>query len=141
MAASTNATNGYSITVNGPTLTSGSNTIKAMTTAAQGSHGSSQFGMNLVANTTLTSDPAVGAGLDPGSDDPNDLRANPATGYDTADTFKYASGDVVARSDVSGTPGPSNSQIYTASYIVNVSGSQPAGTYATTLTYVCTATF
>ena len=32
-------------------------------------------------------------------------------------------------------------QIFTVAYMANVSGSQPAGTYATTLTYVCTATF
>ncbi|HEX7368159.1 MAG TPA: hypothetical protein VF261_00700 [Candidatus Saccharimonadales bacterium] len=40
-----------------------------------------------------------------------------------------------------GQPGPTNSQRYTATYIVNVPGNQPAGTYVTTLTYICTPTF
>lgn len=60
MAASTNAASGYNITVNGPTLTSGSNTIAAMTSATTGVKGTSQFGLNLKANTTATSTVAVG---------------------------------------------------------------------------------
>jgi hypothetical protein len=46
MAASTNATTGYSITVSGPTLTSGSNTITAIAAASAGVRGTSQFGLN-----------------------------------------------------------------------------------------------
>jgi len=34
-----------------------------------------------------------------------------------------------------------NSQEYTNSYVVNVDGSQPAGVYTATLTYICTAMF
>lgn len=139
MAASTNATNGYNITVAGTTMTSGSNTIPAMTTAAAGTRGVSQFGMNLTANTTTTSTPAVGATIAPASNG-TDLRGQPATGYGTVDNFKFTSGDSVANSAYL-TPGPTNSQLYTASYIVNVAGSQTAGTYTTTLTYICTATF
>jgi hypothetical protein len=37
--------------------------------------------------------------------------------------------------------GPSDSQNYTVSYIVNIPASQASGLYTTTLTYVCTATF
>lgn len=139
MAASTNAIGGYSITVNGPTLTSGSNTIPAMAVAGLGVRGTGQFGMNLRANTVTTSTIAVGSDLDPVSNGTN-LKGNPTAGYNTADTFKYVSGDVVANSDQGGV-GPTDSQIYTSSYIVNVSGSQIAGTYTTTLTYICTATF
>ena len=51
MAASTNAGDGYAISVNGPTLTSGSYTIPAMATATTLLPGSGQFGMNLVENT------------------------------------------------------------------------------------------
>jgi len=142
MAASTNAETGYSIAVSGTTLTSGSNTIPAMSTAAVGARGTGQFGMNLVANTTATSTPAVGTAITPASDNAVDLRAQPTTDYNTPDTFKFVpSGDVIARSDYNSDLGPTNAQIYTSSYIVNVPGSQPAGTYATTLTYVCTATF
>ena len=139
MAASTNATNGYSISVTGPTLTSGANTIPAMPAATTGTRGISQFGLNLMANTTATSTVAVGTDITPISNG-TDLRGQPSTGYNTADTFKFVSGESIAASNFN-TPGPTNAQIYTSSYIVNVAGSQTAGTYTTTLTYVCTATF
>jgi hypothetical protein len=141
MAASTNATTGYSITVNGPTLTSGANTIPAMTVAATGAHGTGQFGMNLKLNTTATSTTPIGAEIAPASVGLY-LKGQPipSSGYDTVDTFKFASGDAIANS-ASGGAGPTNSQIYTSSYIVNVTGSQTAGTYTTTLTYICTPTF
>ena len=66
-------------------------------------------------------------------------------GYGTVDNFAFQNGDVVANSGYTaggpGSPVASDSQIYTASYIVNVPGSQAAGTYTTTLTYICTPTF
>ncbi len=138
MAASTNATNGYNITVTGPTLTSGSNTITAMAAKAPGARGSGQFGMNLVANTTTATDP-FGSLIAPLSNQ-TDLRGQPTADYATAEEFKFVSGDSIANS-ADAAPGPTNSQIYTISYMVNVAGSQIAGTYTTTLTYVCTATF
>lgn len=136
MAASTNAGDGYAITVNGTTLTSGSNTITAMNAAALGVRGSGQFGLNLKLNTTLTTAVAVGAEVSPVPDAVT-YNGQAATGYDTVDTFKFTSGDVVANSNGDGT----NGQIFTVSYIANVPGNQPAGTYATTLTYICTPTF
>ncbi len=139
MAASTNAGSGYNITVNGATLTSGSNTITAMGTAATGVRGVSQFGINLKANTTTTSTPAVGIEVAPAANASN-YRGQATTGYNTADTFKFVTGDSVADS-ANGGAGGSDAQIFTASYIVNVPGSQPAGTYTTTLTYICTPTF
>ena len=139
MAASTNAGSGYNITVNGPTLTSGSNTVTAMGTAAAGIRGVSQFGLNIKANTTLTSTPAVGIEVAPAANGTN-YRGQAVTGYNTADTFKYTTGDSVANS-ANGGAGGTDAQIFTVSYIVNVPGSQPAGTYTTTLTYICTPTF
>lgn len=139
MAASTNAGSGYNITVNGTTLTSGANTITAMATAGIGVRNSSQFGMNLRANTTATSTPAFGIDVAPAANTTN-YRGQPLTGYNTIDTFKFVSGDSVANSG-NAVLGPTDQQIYTVSYIANVPGSQPAGTYTTTLTYICTATF
>lgn len=147
MSASTNAASGYAITVSGPTLTSGSNTITAMTTAGSSVKSSPQFGMNLMANTSAAASsfpgsvsPYISADISAASNGTT-LKGNPASGYNTADTFKFdPAGDVVARSD-NGGAGPTDGQIYTASYIVNVPGRQPAGTYVTTLTYTCTATF
>jgi len=139
MAASTNAGLGYAITVNGPTLTSGSNTITPMAAQTTSVRGTSQFGINLVANTTTTTNP-LGTGVLPATDAVNNYRGQPSVGFDTAEQFQFNSGDTVAKSDAGG-PGGSNGQVYTVSYIVNVPGSQPAGTYATTLTYICTPTF
>ncbi len=139
MAASTNANHGYAITVNGTTLTSGTNSITAMTTATTSIIGSPQFGMNLEVNTT----PAVGTALTPtsGTTAGSNYTGLPLAGYNTANTFKFNTGDTVANSSSTGTNGPTDAQIYTVSYIVNVPGNQPAGTYTTTLTYICTATY
>lgn len=139
MAASTNAGSGYVITVNGPTLTSGSNTVTAMGASIAGAHGVSQFGLNLKANTTLTSTIAIGTEVAVASNGTN-YRGQAVTGYNTVDSFKFVTGDPVANS-ANGGAGGSDAQIFTASYIVNVPGSQPAGTYTTTLTYICTPTF
>lgn len=137
MAASTNAGSGYAITVNGPTLSSGSNNIAGMSAADVSTHGVSQFGMNLVENTVDTN--VVGAVVAPTSNQLN-YRAKPLAGYDLADTFKFFSGDVVAQSS-DAVLGGSDAQIYTVTYIANVPGSLPAGNYVTTLTYICTPTF
>jgi hypothetical protein len=139
--AATNAGSGYVVTVNGSTLTcgtcSGSPTIAAMGTqsangaAAASSTGSSQFGMNVVSNTSPTT---FGANI---------VHATGAsvgaagTNYGTTNQYRFFTGDTV------GTTGGAASDFdaYTASYIVNISGVQAAGTYTTTLTYICTATF
>jgi hypothetical protein len=151
MAASTNAGSGYAITVNGPTLTSGSNTITALGTPTASLKGVSQFGMNLMANTSSaaisfpgTVSPYISSDVVVPSNGTN-FRGEPQTGYNTADTFTFNNNAVVADSGyTAGGPGPAvatDAQIFTASYIVNVPGSQAAGTYTTTLTYICTPTF
>jgi hypothetical protein len=142
MAASTNASSGYIITVNGPTLTSGANTIPGMATLSTGDapvRGTSQFGMNLKLNTTAVSTVAVGLEVAAAANGTS-LRGQATTGYNTADFFRFVSGNTVANS-ANGSAGPTNAQIFTASYIVNVAGNQPSGTYVSTLTYICTATF
>lgn len=141
-AVSTNAGFGYAVTVNGPTLTSGSNFIGTDDDPAVGMAkgpvvlGTAQFGLNLKLNTItdINTDPL---GLE------KDSVGNPApvigaahTNYATVDEFKYASGDIVATS-----AGATNWERFTVSYIANVPGAQAAGTYVTTLTYVATPTF
>lgn len=126
IGAATNAGSGYAVTVDGATLTSGANTITAMATATTSSQGSEQFGMNLVANTT----PSVGQNPDGAGS------ATAATGYDTADNFKFTSGDTVASN-----AGADDFRRFTVSYIGNIANATEPGTYSTTLTYVCTATF
>jgi hypothetical protein len=110
-----------------------------MGVAATGVRGTGQFGMNLKANTVATSTTPVGIEVAPAANGTN-YKGQSAAGYNTVDTFKFVSGDSVANS-ANGGAGPTDSQIFTASYIVNVTGSQPSGTYTSTLTYICTATF
>ncbi len=137
MAASTNAGFGYAITVNGETLTSGANTIDGMAALDVPITGIAQFGLNVVLNT-ITDASLNPLGLDPApAYDGVDLTGQASTDYDTPDSFKFVTGETVADSDSSGT----DAQIFTVSYIANVPGNQPAGTYTTTLTYICTPTF
>lgn len=147
MSASTNAGSGYVITVNGPTLMSGTNSISAMTNMEQTLHGVSQFGLNLRANTVATSTVAVGTEVASASNGTN-FKGQALAGYDTVDRFKFnntaGENNVANSAYVDGTTqtlGGSDAQIFTVSYIVNVPGSQPAGSYTTTLTYICTPTF
>jgi hypothetical protein len=143
MAASTNAISGYAITVNGTTLTNGSYTIPGMVGSAGAPktpvRGTSEFGLNLKANTTAVSTVAVGAEIDAASNG-TDLRGQAKTGYSSQNQFRFESGNTVAASDYT-VAGPSNAQIYTVSYIADVAGNQVAGTYVATLSYICTPTF
>ncbi len=130
MAASTNGASGYSITANGSTLTcgscAGSPTISALSSQTASSQGTSQFGFNLRDNAT----PNVGT-------DPSGTGSGTYTGnYGTADQYRFVTGDSVASAAAA-----TNANTFTSAYIVNIPGSQAAGTYTTTLTYICTATF
>lgn len=123
----TNAASGLTLSYSGTTLTSGGNTITAMSTAAASSVGTEQFGINAKDNAT----PNVGAecsGTAP--------IAAAATGYSTADSFKFVTGETVISS-----AGGINSTSCTISYIANILGSTEAGSYTTTLTYNATANF
>jgi hypothetical protein len=139
MAASTNAGSGYVITINGTVPMSGANPIAAMGTQTLNSSGCAvsctsatgvpQFGTNVVANTS----PAVGAGVTPTGAGYGGAGSG---GYNTQNSFRFFTGDTVA-----GASGVSNAQVFENSYIVNVPGSQAAGQYTTTMTYICTANF
>lgn len=138
MAASTNAGGGYNITVAGNTLKSGTtNQIPAIASVKAPSTGTSEFGMNLVANAGVTGSANITA-----ASNGSTLTGQPLAGYGTTGQYKFVSGDSVANSGSGGSGAtPTNGQVYTATYMVDVSGIQPAGTYTTTLTYICTATF
>ncbi len=127
MTVATNAATGYSVSYSGSTLTSGSNTIAAMTSGGASVTNSQQFGINLMNNST----PAIGsAKTGTGS-------GVPATGYDTINQFKFnPAGDVIATASL-----PTNDNVFTTSYIANIDGATAAGAYSTILTYVATANF
>lgn len=126
MTVSTNATNGYSLTYSGTTLTSGANTITALASPTASTFNIKQFGLNLMSNTT----PAVGTNTT------GTGTGVPSAGYNTTNLFKFNSGDTIASASV-----PTNSNTYTASYIANINGVTSPGAYSTVLTYVATANF
>lgn len=154
MAASTNALHGYAITVQGNSLTSGSYHIHGLSTAATdtGTVGTNAFGLNLVADTGANGSlPALtppSANISPASDGSNYYGAA-STNFNTAETYAFTDSDTVttlndvAASDFgsAGTAHPTNGQIYTVTYMANVAANLPAGSYVTTLTYICTPTF
>lgn len=126
MAASTNANSGYSITVNGATLTSGGNTISALASQTASSPGSEQFGLNLVSNSS----PSVGSAV-------SGTGSGTATAnYGTTNQFRFVTGDSVGSASAS-----TNANTFTVSYLVNIGGATEPGTYTATMTYICTATF
>lgn len=86
MSASTNAAGGYAITVNGTTLTAGLNTISALAANAASIQGTGQFGINLKANAT----PSIG------SNSSGAGSGVAAANYNTADSFRFVSGETVA---------------------------------------------
>lgn len=127
MAAGTNASSGYVITVNGPPLEAGNDVIDGLTSPTISVPGNTQFGMNLRANSS----PGIGS-------DPDGPFANaaPTANYDVPNKFTYNDGDVVASA-----PNVSLVRRFTVSYIVNVPPNLRAGVYTTTLNYICTGRF
>ncbi|MDB5185107.1 MAG: hypothetical protein JWN38_915 [Candidatus Saccharibacteria bacterium] len=126
MMATTNGKSGYSILLSGTTMTSGNDVIDALATSDVSRPGVSQFGLNLRANSS----PAIGAdATGPGT-------ASPTANYGQANFYRFGPNEAVA-----GNPIPDLTRRYTVTYVVNVPKDQPAGVYASTVTYVCLANF
>lgn len=97
--------------------------------------GTEQFGINVVANTSPASLSGVSA-------NPVQLPSaaysfgTAATGYNTANVYKYVKGDTIATSTKS-----SGTTNYTISYIYNISPVTPAGEYILNHNLVATSTY
>jgi hypothetical protein len=126
MVVATNAFGGYNVTVNGNTMTAGSEVIPALNPSDVSRPGVSQFGINLVANT----DPPVGQ--DPTGPGSGQVRPD----YAISNRYRFVSGDELVAALTS-----DDYRKYTVSYIVNVARDQAAGIYVSTLEYVCLANF
>jgi hypothetical protein len=125
-ATATNDPNGYVVFALGTTMTSGNNTIPALSLPAASFPGIGQFGINLRANLI----PAVGQ-------DPVGLGTGiPSASYNIPNRFLFNDGDSLSSSTL-----PSNYNRMTVSYLVNVPSKQPPGIYTTTITYVATVQF
>lgn len=121
-----------------PSMTSGaSHTLCAMGTDAgclstTALPGTEQFGINLVDNAS----PNVGTNPSP-QPDGTFATGQAASGYNSADNFKYNAGDTIAQTNTTGW-GLTN---YTISYIANISVMTPAGTYSVVQDLVAVATY
>ena len=120
---------GYTVQVEGNTLTNGTYTLPAMASTGPATAGTEQFGMNLVANTS-----------------PSNVGSNPvydifgvgtvAANYATPNQFRYVSGETVATANKS-----SGKTTYTITYVANVDNLTPGGRYHTDQTIVVVGTY
>lgn len=125
-SGATNDPAGYNVAVYGNTMTSGTNIIPALSSNGGSSVGTSQYGLNLRQNTA----PVIGtnpAGTGTAVVSPN---------YDTPNSFRFVTSETLTSSDL-----PTEFNRFTVSYLVNVSTAQSPGVYATTMTYIATASF
>lgn len=124
-AGATNDPGGYSTFITGLTMTSGTNTIPGLGVPTPSIPGVSQFGMNLRAN----SNPGVGS-------DPSGLGSSVISPNFGAPNIFSFNNQIVTNSATS-----TDFNLFTVSYIVNISSNQSPGVYNTTLTYIATAAF
>ncbi len=124
-AGATNDPGGYSTFVAGLTMTSGTNTISAIGAPSLSIPGTSQFGMNLRAN----SNPGVGS-------DPSGVGTSaPNSDFNQVNLFKFNN------QQVTNSPISTDFNLFTVSYVVNIANGQAPGVYNTTLTYIAVAAF
>ncbi len=122
----TNADDGYTVRVQGQTMTSGNNVIPAMGSVGQSIAGTNQFGINLRSN----SNPSTGTNpTGPGI-------GGPTGDYGQTNVFKYSSGDIVASGNSF-----EDYRRYTVTYLVNINRSQPPGIYASSFSYIALGNF
>jgi hypothetical protein len=118
MTAATNAPTGYTVSVQGATLTSGGNTITALASNTASSPGTEQFGLraNATGGSGTVSAPYAAAGY--------------------AYTANATTPVAVATSTV-----PSATTTFSVRYLANISPVTEAGSYTTSHTYVATGNF
>ena len=122
---------GYVVQIYGSPPSYGSHIVTALATPSPSTQGTEQFGMNLVDNAT----PNVGANPTQ-TPDSSFAFGTVASGYNTADSYKFVSGDIIASSNQS-----SSYTNYTISFIMNATAVTPAGTYLGYESIVATGTY
>ena len=119
MTAGTNGSTGYSISVQGPTLTSGANTIAALGSSTAPSIGTEQFGIR------MNNSGGIGTVTAP---------------YATAGQYAYTATSTTPAQVASAT-GPSATTTYSVRYMANISAITKAGSYTTAHTYIATGNY
>ena len=116
----------------GPTYNG--HTMASPGTATASAVGTEQFGINLMANTCALCLPSTSFGSAPVQiPDGTFSYGAAASGYNTANSYKYANGDIIAQSTKS-----SGRTDFTISYILNIANTTPSGLY--TMNHVLVAT-
>jgi hypothetical protein len=131
---------GYTVQTESAGPTNSTYVMHSPSTPTAPAVGTEQFGMNLVADTTPTSLP---------TDSPASANVvqtttycctisygAPTANYATANKYAYNNGDTIAQSTQS-----TSSTIYTISYIFNIAGTTPGGTYVFNQNLVVTGTY
>ena len=126
LLVTTNGASGYTTQLSGNTMISGNNAITSLVTNDVSRPGVNQFGLNLRANTT----PAVG------SDPSGPGTGQPSPAYNIPNQYRFNSGEIIASNAL-----PEDTRLYTVSYLLNISASQPIGIYSTTISYITLANF
>ena len=111
---------GYTLQIVGDPPKYGNHTLTALSSLADSTPGTEQFGINAVANTT----PNVGANPVQVPDDKTSFGVV-NDNYKIANKFMYHSGDTVAHSNSS-----SGETDYTITMVINISDTTPAGHYS-----------
>lgn len=118
-----------------PAITS--HTMAAPSSATASAIGTEQFGINLAVNTCALCLPLTTFGATPVQiPDASFSFGAAASGYNTANAYKYVNNDIIAQSTKSS--GQTN---YTISYILNVNSTTPSGLYVMNHILVATGTY
>jgi len=123
---------GYSITTTSDGPINDTYAITTLNTPTASSPGTEQFGINLRANTSPATVGANPVQLPDASFSYGQVGAD----YNTPNQYKYVKGDEIAFSNQS-----SSITQYTITYMMNVRGSTPAGTYIMNHNMVATARY
>lgn len=122
---------GYQVVITGGTPTNDGHSIPAPSAQTSSQVGTEQYGINLVHNVSPST-----LGADPDNGNPTFGYGGAATGYDTANVYKYVAGDIIATA-----PRSSGKTNYTISYILNAAPLTPGGQYTTAHELICTGTY
>lgn len=127
-SGATNDPGGFSTTLTGTTMTSGTRLISPLSNPSPSRPGVSQFGVNLRSNSS----PNVGK-----NKSGTGINSSVVTSeYNTPNRFKFEPNQIISLSTL-----PTDFTRFTVSYVINVSPDQPAGIYSATLTYIAVASF
>lgn len=129
---------GYVVRNASPPPSIPSHTLAAPSSAVTSAVGTEQFGINVTgSNSCALCLPSSSFGAAPvQKPDASFSFGTAAAGYNTAGSYKYVNGDVIAQSTKS-----SGETDYTISYILNISTLTPAGSYTMNHVMVATATY